>query len=46
MNETIKMNPLGSEKISKLMLKFAIPSIIAMMCTSIGLLFGIGGASS
>lgn len=80
MNDTIKVNPLGSTKISKLMLKFAIPSIIAMMvsaiynivdqlfighavgylgnaatniafplammCTSVGLLFGIGGASS
>lgn len=75
-----KVNPLGSEKVSKLMMKFAIPSIIAMMvsaiynivdqlfighdigylgnaatnvafplammCTSLGLLFGIGGASS
>lgn len=80
MKEIQKTNPLGWEKISKLMLKFAIPSIIAMMvsaiynivdqlfighavgylgnaatniafplammCTSIGLLFGIGGASS
>lgn len=80
MNDQQQKNPLGFEKINKLMLRFAIPSIIAMMvsaiynivdqlfignavgtlgnaatniafplammCTSLALLFGIGGASS
>lgn len=35
MKEHIKNNPLGSEKVSRLMLKFAIPSIIAMIIGSI-----------
>ena len=80
MRENINLNPLGSEKVSKLIGKFAVPSIIAMLvgaiynivdqffigqavgtlgnaatniafplatsCTALGLLFGIGGASS
>lgn len=80
MHETKMTNPLGTEKISKLMRKFALPSIVAMLvgalynivdqlfigqtvgtlgnaatniafplsilCTSLALLFGIGGASS
>lgn len=80
MNERVETNPLGTEKISKLMRKFALPSIVAMLvgalynivdqlfigqkvgtlgnaatniafplailCTSLALLFGIGGASS
>ena len=80
MRENIDRNPLGSEKVSKLIGKFAVPSIIAMLvgaiynivdqffigqavgtlgnaatniafplatsCTALGLLFGIGGASS
>ena len=36
MNEsTAKVNPLGTESIPKLMLKFAIPSIVAMLVSSI-----------
>lgn len=80
MQEVRKNNPLGTEKINKLMMKFAVPSIVAMLvsalynivdqlfigqkvgtlgnaatnvsfplailCTSLALLFGIGGASA
>lgn len=35
MEEHVKNNPLGSEKVSGLMLKFAIPSIIAMIIGSV-----------
>lgn len=35
MEEHVMKNPLGSEKVSGLMLKFAIPSIIAMVISSI-----------
>ena len=38
MEEHVRKNPLGSEKVSSLMLKFAIPSIIAMV---IGALYNI-----
>ncbi|MBQ2823046.1 MAG: MATE family efflux transporter [Oscillospiraceae bacterium] len=38
MNEAIKNNPLGSEKVSKLMVKFSVPSIIAML---VGALYNI-----
>ncbi len=78
--ETLQTNPLGTERVSKLMMNFALPSIVAMLvsaiynivdqlfigqkvgtlgnaatniafplamlCTSLALLFGIGGASS
>ncbi len=80
MQNTQLTNPLGTEKISKLMMKFALPSIVAMLvgalynivdqlfigqkvgtlgnaatniafplamlCTSLALMFGIGGAST
>ncbi len=80
MQTTNRNNALGTEKISKLMIKFALPSIVAMLvgavynivdqlfigqkvgtlgnaatniafplailCTSLALMFGIGGASS
>ena len=80
MEDVTKKNPLGYEPITKLMVRFAVPSIIGMMvsavyniadqifigqavgtlgnaatniafplamsCTAIGLLFGIGGASN
>lgn len=38
MEEHVMNNPLGSEKVSRLMLKFAIPSIVAMV---IGALYNI-----
>lgn len=38
MEENVKENPLGSEPISKLMVKFAVPSIIAML---VGALYNI-----
>lgn len=38
MNEAIKNNPLGSEPIKRLMLKFSVPSIIAML---VGALYNI-----
>ena len=38
MSEIRKMNPLGTEKISKLMVRFAVPSIIAML---VGALYNI-----
>ncbi len=38
MSEAVKSNPLGSEKVSKLMVKFSVPSIIAML---VGALYNI-----
>lgn len=38
MTETIKTNPLGSDKVSRLMVKFAVPSIVAML---VGALYNI-----
>lgn len=38
MTETIKSNPLGSDKVSQLMVKFAVPSIVAML---VGALYNI-----
>ncbi len=35
MEQVIKSNPLGSEKISKLLIKFAVPSIIAMLVSAL-----------
>jgi len=80
MEQTKELNPLGSEKVSRLIIRFAIPSIVAMLvgaiynivdqffigqavgtngnaatnvafplttsCVALGLVFGIGGASS
>ena len=35
MENVVERNPLGYEKISKLLRKFAIPSVVAMMVTSL-----------
>lgn len=32
---TVKMNPLGTEKIGKLMMRYAIPSIISLVINSL-----------
>ncbi len=38
MNENVKNNPLGSDNVSRLMVKFAVPSIVAML---VGALYNI-----
>ena len=38
MSETTKNNPLGTERVGSLMVKFAVPSIIAML---VGALYNI-----